>query len=390
MNRIFVFLSFALLLFSCVKEGSIIENRYYEPDEYKTLSKHVNLPALPFNYELNTPNYIANTFFASPPDNGIVTLGRVLFYDKNLSKDKKISCASCHDQKLGFADAKAFSDGANGRVTTRNSLALGSVLNFSVYYGDERFGRVPFFWDNSATTVQEQSEMTLNNPNEMDMKMSEVVNRVKDIDFYKPLFRKAFESEAVTEQNVLDAISAFVNAIPAYNTKWDAELENHFKIQGNTMNLVKYDFSGFTDQENEGKKIYLSKCATCHGETIGSPSKTRANNGLAVKYQDEGIGAKSGIPGEMGMFKVPTLRNILLSGPFMHDGSLATIDDVLDHYSFNIKNHSNLDPVLKTSNLTPIKMNFNEKEREALKAFLGTLTDEKLMVDERFSDPFIK
>lgn len=389
MNKHLFFLALVTIIISCQK-GAEIEYKFYDEKEFAVMSKYINIPTVPDDYTLKTPEYIANSFFANPSRNSEVTLGRVLFYDKNLSKDKKISCASCHDQKIAFSDSKALSDGANGRVTTRNSLALGSVLNFSVYYGDERFGRVPFFWDNSATTVQEQSERTLANPNEMDMHINEVVQRVKENEYYPELFEKAYGSGSnINKENVLNAISAFVNAIPAYNTKWDAELNNHFKKYNNTRDLVNYDFSGYTLAENKGKKIYLQKCANCHGETIGSPSKTRANNGLAVTYSDKGIGGVSYAAKDEGLFKVPTLRNILLTGPYMHDGTLTTIDDVLNHYSNNIKAHKNLDEFLKLSN-QPKKFNFSEEDKNNLKAFFATLTDEKLITDSRFSDPFIK
>ncbi len=386
MKKFFPFLFAVLIFTSCVKEGAEVNHKYYE--DYEELSKVFDIPQIPADYSLKTPSYIANAFFALPPNNGEATLGRILFYDKSLSKDGKVSCASCHDQKLGFADAKAFSDGSNGKVTTRNSLALGSVLNFSVYYGDERYGRVPFFWDNSATTVQEQSERTLANPNEMDMHMNEVVARVKEKSYYKQLFNRIYESQP-TSENVLNSISTFVNAIPAYNTKWDAELENHYKKYNNTLNLVGYDFEGYSEAENNGKKIYLLKCASCHGETIGSPAKTRANNGLYTTYTDQGIGKNTNTSSDNGVFKVPTLRNIMLTAPYMHDGSLATMDDVIDHYSGNIKSHPNLDENLRTSG-KPSKMNFSNQDKEDLKAFFATLTDYKLMEDKRFSDPFKK
>jgi cytochrome c peroxidase len=115
----------------------------------------------------------------------------------------------------------------------------------------------------------------------------------------------------------------------------------------------------------------------------------RANNGLAMAYSDEGIGGKTGVNTEKSLFKVPTLRNILLSAPYMHDGSLATIDDVLNHYSGKIQNHANLSPLLK-SNGKPVKMDFSEYDKNALKAFFATLTDYQLMEDKRFSDPFKK
>jgi cytochrome c peroxidase len=394
MNKVILFFSMAFLFVACIKEGADKKYTFYEDGDYKKISEHVKLPPKEFNYDLETPKYINNAFFAVQPVKSMATLGRVLFYDKNLSKDRKISCASCHDQKLAFADSKAFSEGANNKVTTRNSLALGSVLNFSLYYGNEIYGRVPFFWDNRATTVQEQSRMTLTNPNEMDMHMGQVVDRVKEYDFYIPLFKKAFtnpefKSADINEQNVLDALSAFVNAIPVYNSRWDVELEKHFAVYKSTENIANVEFKGYTAEENLGKKIYLQQCATCHGASMGSPGETRANNGLAINYKDRGIVEISGDSKDNGLFKVPTLRNILLTKPYMHDGSLADIDAVLDHYSNNIKNHPNLSLKLKT-NGSPKRMAFTVDEREALKAFFATLTDDKLMDDERFSDPFLK
>lgn len=389
MKKTLIFIFFSIILISCLKQGADVNVLYFEEEDYKIISKTLNLKNDLDNYSLVTPDYVANSFFVGSNNSEAATLGRVLFYDKNLSKDGKVSCASCHDQKLGFGDNKAFSNGSNGKVTTRNSLALGSVLNFSVYYGDERFGRVPFFWDNSAVSVQEQSERTLANPNEMDMEMHEVVSKINALDYYEPLFKEAYPYDLGKANNntVLNAISAFVNAIPAYNTKWDQELSKIFKEHGKILDLDTKVFDGFTALENHGKNIYVQKCGSCHGESIGSPSQTRANNGLALNYSDNGIGQRTGINTENGLFKVPTLRNILLSAPYMHDGSLATIDDVIEHYSTGIKNHVNLNKELKV-NGEPIRFNFSNEDKEALKAFFATLTDYELMKDERFSDPF--
>jgi cytochrome c peroxidase len=390
MNKMLCFLLAAVVFTSCLKEGAEVQYKYYEDADFELMSKTLNLPSKAFDYNLVTPGYISRNFFGGNNNQDEATLGRVLFYDKALSKDNKVSCASCHDQKIAFSDSKAFSDGPDGKVTTRNSLALGSVLNFSVYYGDERFGRVPFFWDNSATTVQEQAERTIGNPNEMGMKMSEVVSRINKLDYYQPLFKEAYQTTQITEDKILNAISAFVNAIPAYNTKWDKELDNHFVKRGNTTNLIEYDFGGYNEIQNKGKKIYLKACASCHGETIGAPAETRANNGIAMNYKDGGIGDKSGIEADKALFKVPTLRNIMLTAPYMHDGSIATIDDVLDHYSNGIINHPNLHSKLRSTGGAPVKMNFTNDERAALKEFFATLTDHELLKDERFSDPFKK
>jgi cytochrome c peroxidase len=389
MKKNLLYAAISLLLVSCAKDGAVVEYRYYEKEDYAMMQKHINIPATPYDYTLVTPEYLRNSFFGGQSNTAEVTLGRVLFYDKNLSKDGSVSCASCHKQELAFSDDKALSDGVSNRSTARNSLALGSVLNFQVYYGDERFGRVPFFWDNSATTVQEQSERTLNNPAEMDMKLSEAASKVQKLEYYKPLFEKAYSTRTIREDQILNAIAAFVNAMPAYNTKFDKALSNHFKKTNSTQNLVNATFDDFNDSERGGMKVYMQKCASCHGETIGAPAKTRANNGLAVVYKDNGIAEKTGIGADEGIFKVPTLRNIVFTAPYMHDGSLKTLDDVLDHYSNNIQAHRNLDPLLKT-NGQPKKLNFTEKERTDLKAFLATVTDNELVKDERFSDPFKK
>jgi cytochrome c peroxidase len=308
-----------------------------------------------------------------------------LFYDKSLSSDKSVSCATCHKQELAFSDNVAFSPGAEGKVTTRNSIALGSVINFRLYYGNEVFNGIPFFWDNRANTIQEQSKGTLANPNEMNMHMSQVQSRVNSLEYYKPLIKKAYGKEEASQEQILDAIAEFTNSITNYNTKFDRSLDVHFNKYRNTF-IDNVQLASFTAEENKGKDIYLRECASCHGTVAGRPGKTEGNNGLYATYTDKGMGA---FDGGNPRFKIPTLRNILLTAPYMHDGSLKTIDDVLAHYSSGIKNTAGLNQELKSGN-QPKKMNFTEEDKKALKAFFATMTDDVVTSDPKFADPFIR
>jgi len=373
-------------LFSCVKDSVDVEYQYYSDEGYAEISKHLDLPSEPLDYTFQFPEYYngRSTSF----DRGQATLGRVLFYDINLSEDRSVSCASCHKQELAFADDVALSEGVQARRTSRNSLALGSVFSFQEYYGNRTFNRVPFFWDNRASSVQEQSEQTFANDNEMNMDMHQVVSRVREQPYYAPLFKAAYGGEAgsdgseqITEQHVLDAVSVFVNAIGSFNAKYDQELDKHFAKNGNIDNLM-IDFDGFNAEQNRGKALYISDCAGCHGETNGFPGELSSNNGLDMQYEDQGEGS--------GLFKVPTLRNITLTGPFMHDGRFETLDDVLDHYSNGIQNHNNLGDQLKQSNGQAKQFNYSQSDREALKAFMETFVDQDILTDERYADPFFK
>ncbi|MBK8620225.1 MAG: c-type cytochrome [Saprospiraceae bacterium] len=373
-------------LASCGENEPNVTITYYGEKEYKELSKHINIPEYPYNYSFSLPKH---TFLTSTPMNDdLATLGRVLFYDKNLSKDKTISCASCHKQEIAFSDDVAFSEGVQNRATARNSIALGSVLNFAAYYGN--FGGVPFFWDNRATSVQDQSKATLGNPLEMDMKMHEVANAVNGLDYYKPLIKQAYKgSDEISETQILNAIGEFVNSITNYNTKFDRELDNQWQMYGSLNNNVTRDFPGFSASENNGKKLYLQHCSNCHGSNSARPPVMKANNGLMLQYNDLGVASTTGYSFDESMFKVPTLRNISRTAPYMHNGMLKTLKDVIDHYSEGIKNHKNLSSDLKIGS-SPKKMNFSETEKEDLLAFLQTLNDDKIVSDPKFSDPFQK
>ncbi len=367
------------------------EYYYYEPEDQALLAQYLNLPSKPDNYTVKLPKHLeAIGMFARPVERDKAILGRVLFYDKNLSKDGKVSCASCHRQEIAFSDDKPVSRGVFDRVGTRNSIPLGSVLNFAAYYGTDLFGPsgIPFFWDNRAGTASEQNLATMTNPVEMDMNHGDIVRAVQSQPYYRPLFRMAYGDERITVERVSEAIANFVNAIGSYRSKFDREAERVFNLRPAVgVPFENQDFPGFTAAENRGKALYLTHCASCHSSLQQRPGKIMANNGLDAGTTDPGVGGITKKTTDMGMFKVPLLRNIALTAPYMHDGRFATLEEVIDHYSTGIQPHPNLSSELRVGS-QPRRFNFTPQQKSDLIAFLHTLTDEELLRDEKFSNPF--
>lgn len=376
-----------LLLGACNKKSDFNYYYYYSPEDYALLSQYLNLPSLPKDYTVTLPTHLASAgLFARPVERDKAVLGRVLFYDKNLSKDGKISCASCHKQAIGFSDDLAQSKGVNGNVTDRNSIALASVANFSAYYGTDLNGpgAIRFFWDNRAATVAEQSTGSLENPKEMGMHMTEVVAAVLAQPYYRPLFEKSYGDAEVSKERITESIANFINALGSYQSKFDQEAAK--QPYGSTYT----QFSGFNAAQNNGLKLYQANCASCHSPIMGRPMLFNASNGLdaVTNAADGGVGTFSGNSNELGSFKVPTLRNIALTAPYMHDGRFATLEEVIEHYSSGVQSHPNLHANLKLSNGQPKRMNFDNTKKQDLIAFLNTLTDEEIRKDEQFADPF--
>ena len=390
LNKLFnhsaILLGAVLMLSSCQKESTAVD---YTANEYEELSKSLNLPGELHNYIVDVPEHInAGAFFLIAPiqlnkANHTATLGRVLFYDELLSRNGTVSCGSCHVQTAGFAHNEALSEGFDGETGTRNSLALGTTaMGLTTSYGGSTEGEAlaGFSWDDSVHSMEEQTQAAIENPSEMGMTMEAIVDRVKSIAYYDILFRKAFGENEINEENLLKAITQFVNAISSNESRFDEGMNQ-------TLN-VNEDFANYTASENLGKSLYNTNCASCHGAKHDFTVKAVANNGLDQVYTDQGKGAKTGNSSDMAIFKVPFLRNIGLSGPYMHDGRFASLEEVVDFYSENVKEHLNLSPELRESNGQVKKMNFTEVQKTALVAYMETLTDQEMIKDEKFSIPF--
>jgi cytochrome c peroxidase len=387
--RVFCLFIIALLAQSCDDE---IKSTYidYTDAEYEKLTQRLDLPSELFDYSPDFEedffnNHLEEGNIQSRRSNHKATLGRVLFYDKTLSINNVISCASCHQQNLAFADDVAFSEGFDGEVTARNSLPLGNTIGFETSYrgGNSGFGfgnQALFSWDESNNDIASQSKAAITSEIEMGLNMSELVNRLKKQEDYRILFEKAFGNQDILEHRVLEAIEEFVNSIVSNHSKFDAEsLVSDFNIFE--------DFVGFTPQENKGKSLYMDNCASCHSFDHQFTEVATANNGLDLNYEDKGVGEHSSDPSKIGIFKVPFLRNIELTGPYMHDGRFGTLDEVINHYSEGIQNHDNLHNNLRSGSGAK-KMNFTDDEKASLKAYLLTLTDKEVIADVKFSDPF--
>lgn len=365
-----------LILASCTKDNVDSVVRSYTPDEYKVLSNSLNLPEGTFEYKNpELPDHMrSGGLSASTVSNHGATLGRVLFYDARLSANDTKSCASCHDQQLGFAEDRALSEGFDGGETRRNSLALGNVR---FYYQDRGF-----FWDERAVSVEDQVRQTVTNHIEMGMDLTILPEKLEGEDYYDILFQKAFGSSEVTFDRIANALSQFVRSVISSNSAFDRAMV----ADGITWNIDP-DFTQFTAKENQGKHIYNENCSTCHGNVVFL-GVAADNNGLDMEYADNGIGELTGNSFRNGHFKVPFLRNIALTGPYMHDGRFETLEEVIEHYSSGIKDHPNLSNRLKASDGSPKHLNLSQDDKDALIAFLHTLTDEDFMTNEAFTDPF--
>lgn len=360
----------------------------------------LDLPATPDNYaKPNLPAHFRSAYVTAsdntPSQNAITdagaTLGRVLFYDPLLSQNRTIACASCHPQATAFSDTQATSAGFAGERTARNTMSIIDAR----YYRDGRF-----FWDERAATLEQQVVGPIQSSVEMGMTLPEAVSRVAAAPYYPPLFQRAFGDSTVTADRVAAALAQFARSIVSYRSRFDQGLAQAGDVQA--------PFSNFSAEENQGKALFLGRagCAACHLDQGGPPAQPGprpnqalffieipTNNGLdaQVDLGDNGVGDITGRAGDKGRFKSPSLRNVALTAPYMHDGRFDTLTRVVDFYNTGVQAHPNLDPRLRTSPtgpITPRRLGLSGAEVQSIVAFLGTLTDDALRTDHKFADPF--
>ncbi|MEM6531358.1 MAG: cytochrome c peroxidase [Myxococcota bacterium] len=357
------------------------------------------LPETPLNYENpSLPSLFdsaaVRALHNAPADNPITdegaTLGRVLFYDTLLSANRTLSCSSCHASGAGFSDPDQFSTGFEGGFTGRNSMSL---MNLAYYANGA------MFWDERADSLEEQVLMPIQDTVEMGLTLEQLVQRVEDTDYYPLLFELAFGDSAVTSERISFALAQYVRSIVSSGTRYDEGLA----AAGGNTNM---DFANFSAEENRGKELFFApagaggaNCAVCHADADGAPGPRATavilqmgrarNNGLAANTSDDGgLGDVTGRPQDDGLFKSSSLRNIALTGPYMHDGSLETLRDVVEHYNSGIEDHPNLDRVLRGRGNQPQRLDLSDDDIDAVVAFMETLTDESVVNDERFTNPF--
>ncbi len=312
-----------------------------------------------FNVPDNWPKPVYD-FSKNPLSKERIELGRTLFYDPILSRNNTISCNSCHSSFTAFAHVDhALSHGIDNKIGTRNAPALTNLA-----------WQKTFMWDGAVNHLEMQPLAPISNASEMDSKIDSVVRKLQRTQNYPVLFYKAFSDSIITGEHALKAISQFMLTLISANSKYDSVMRKQ------TL---------FTSQENNGYRLFKQNCSSCHTEPLFTNFQFE-NNGLPVDttLRDYGRVIVTKNQDDSLKFKVPTLRNIEFSFPYMHDGRFKHLSDVLKHYTTEIQQSNTLSEKLKR----PIALTSNEKVD--LTAFLLTLTDQEFLHDRRFRDPYLK
>jgi cytochrome c peroxidase len=307
-----------------------------------------------------------NTPASNPITNAGAALGRVLFYDRRLSANDAISCASCHQAATGFSDAERLSRGFAGGETARHSMSLANARFY-------RRGR--FFWDERAATLEAQVLEPVQDPVEMGMPLDDLVLKLQAAGYYAPLFAAAFGTPEITSDRVARALAQFTRSLVSFTSRFDSAFAG---------GAAQPDLSRLTAQEAQGVQLFADPrvgCARCHG-THAQVAGDVFNTGLDATITDAGAGN--------GRFKVPSLRNVAVRGRFMHDGRFTTLRQVVEHYDNGVRANPGLDPGLRGPDGQPRRLNLTPAEKDALVAFLHTLTDARFLADPRFADPFAR
>ena len=341
-----------------------------------------------------------NTPPGAEPTEAGADLGRHLFYDERLSANGTVACASCHVQEFAFTDPERFSVGFDGGRTGRNSMSLVNLR----FYAPERM-----FWDHRAADLEEQVLMPIQDPVEMGLTLDELVQTVATAEPYPVLFAQAYGDSTVTADRISDALAQFVRTLVSFDAPYDRELA----VAGGDARRA---FAGFSAAENLGKELFFGRagCARCHvdgdgggggggpggpgggppgmgGDAGGGPllffTDRPANNGLDATTTDPGLADVTGNRADEGRFKSPSLRNVEVTGPYMHDGRFDTLFEVVQHYNRGVQNHPNLDNRLRDGG-GPRRLGLNDAEVRALVDFLETLTDDGFLDEPAFADPF--
>lgn len=361
MKKFIVFLLTCFIIVSCKKK----EISVYQPDKEPT------------PYQLNIPSHFPD--MQIPADNEMtvegVELGRKLFYETQLSLDNSISCASCHNQVNAFSDTKQYSLGVNDSIGTRNSMAL-------VNLGWQQ----NFFWDGRAKSLEELILEPVENPIEMHLSWVEAEKRINAIQEYKDAFKLVFKTNSITKVHISKAIAQFLRTLISGNSKFDViyKYENKLSLSSKEQEIYKQ----ITPEEWYGYDLFKSlngaDCFHCHNGTLMQVNKF-SNNGLDFVFKDLGRGKITGNSNDNGKFKVPTLRNIALTAPYMHDGRFKTLDELIEHYSTGIHQSPTIDPLIEYAFQGGVQL--DDSQKQALKAFLNTLTDYEFISNPEFKKP---
>ena len=325
--------------------------------------------------------------FQVPADNPLteeaVELGRRLFYDPRLSATDTVSCSTCHIQRLAFTDGRTTSVGVSGRPLAFNSMSLANLM----------WGPQHFFWNGRAATLEEQALIPIQHADEMAQDLGRLVAELAADASYRELFETAYGETSPAA--IARALASFQRTLISSNSRYDQFLRGEITLDA---------------KEELGRKLFMAhpdvkvslrgaNCIDCHSQFLTGGFSARydgfSNNGLDdEEHLQPGLSAVTGNPAHRGLFKVPSLRNIALTGPYMHDGRFTTLEEVLDHYDRGVRNSSTLSALIAEADNRGeaaegrISLHLTSGEKAAIIAFLHTLTDQDFVTAERFSDPF--
>ena len=381
-NRIkflFVCLPFLQLVItsSCKKDPVLFQQYLNEPRD--TLINDTVVVYDPKPYSIEFPYW----FQAQPliPQGNPLTvdgvaLGRMLFYDPILSGDSTQSCSSCHKQEFAFTDGQQFSQGIDGAIGNRNAMA---IINMAY--------TTSFFWDGREPELEDQALKPVPNPIEMHLKWSESEERLSKHPDYPTYFYKAFGESKTDSNSVAKALAQFMRILISDKSKIDEVLKTD-----------PYSLHLLTESEQNGYQLFIGEadtsgglafkgadCFHCHLLPLTTDNEFR-NNGLDETFNDLGRAMVTSNPEDKGKFRVPTLRNIELTAPYMHDGRFQTLEEVLEHYNQGLHWSPTLDPLMKTVNQGGLLL--EPEELQDLLNFLKTFTDESFTTNPEYSNPF--
>lgn len=390
-NKLLLLISLVYLLASC--NSSDVEETVIISDQDALLEQfagNIDLNSLPNYANQDVPGYISKDNTANNPitDRGAV-LGRVLFYDKNLSSDNTVACASCHQQSFAFSDGDIASAGVNGN-TGRHSMRL-----INSRFADEN----NFFWDERANSLEEQTTQPIQDHVEMgfsgengDDNINILFEKIESIEYYNELFTAVYGDEQVTEERMQNALGQFIRSIQSFDSKYDIGRA----LAGNNNS----DFSNFTDQENEGKDLFTRRpdfnnngvriggglgCNICHRAPEFDIDSNSGNNGIINSFSNSN-------ELDTEVTRSPSLRDLfnasgVANGPMMHTGFTEDLADVLDHYNEIPASGNGLDRRLNP-NGNPQNLAMTDTEKEAVIAFIKTLSGSDVYSNEKWSNPF--
>lgn len=317
-----------------------------------------------------------------------VALGRKLFYEVQLSSNNTMSCGSCHQQSKAFTDGRAKAVGVDGIAHPRNAMSLVNLL-----------WEPNLNWDGAAASLETQARIPIENTIELHQSLADGVRKLQQTTLYPPLFAAAFGSATITEENTLKALAQFERTLISSNSRYEKSLLpsgpqlTFDELKGKVL---------FFNHPGEGGSSTArgGSCDHCHnGNNMLFTSTNFATPGGATQYFNNGLAlgtdlgrfGVTGVAADRGKFRVPTLRNIALTAPYMHDGRFQTLEEVVEHYNEHIDTNT-ADPILLLSNYTTTgslgSLKLTATEKRQLVAFLRTLTDSTFIQDPRFSNPF--